>query len=145
MRLVVSAAIAYLVFGISQVMSDLGGRSTVHGTWVHHPTLGRAVLIGAMWFTRPIYEASCSTPQRARGIAFGIARDLSQMIVMTGVVWLCITGATHLTSNPVLQAIGTATLVAVIGLFLMPLVEIVIVVVMMVLAWPLDLFFPLKD
>lgn len=145
MRLVLSGAIAYLMFGISQVLGDLSGRSSMTGTWVHHPTLGRAILIAAMWPSRPMYEISLATTQRAREIAFGLARLLSQMIVMTAFVWLSVTGAVHLFSNPVLQVLGTAVFVAVIGLPLMPLVEVVAVVVMMILAWPLDLLFPLKE
>lgn len=144
MRVVLSSVIAYLMYGFLQVLSDLSGRSTMTGSWVYHPTLGGGILVAVTWPWRVVYDSSFATAQRARGIAFGFARILSQMIVMTAFVWLSITGAVHLFSSPVLQVLGTAVFVAVIDTLLMPVVGVATVVVMTILAWPLDLLFPLK-
>lgn len=145
MTIIISMTVAFVLSGISQVTKDLGGRTIDRPMWTTRPTLGKAALVAATWFTRPIIENIYSTGQKARGIAFGTLAVLVQFALITGLIWCCIAASTSIFDNLFLQIITTSILVIVAALFVMPLVTIVMMPVMLILALPLELFFPLRS
>lgn len=145
MEIIISALLAYVLSGISQVTKDLGGNVIDRPMWAMKPTLGKAILVAITWPTRPILEGSYSTGQLARSIVFGGLGVVTQMTVLTAFIWGAFTLAGLVFENLALQLI-LATVIAFIGsLFVLPLVSLLMVPITLLLAWPLDLLFPLKS
>lgn len=145
MEIIISALLAYVLSGISQVTKDLGGRVIDRPMWAMEPTLGKAILVGLTWPTRPVLEGSYSTGQLARSIVFGGLSVVTQMAVLTAFIWGSYTLAGLVFENFAFQII-LATVIAFIGsLFVLPLVSLLMMPITLLLAWPLDLLFPLKS
>lgn len=145
MEIIVSAILAYLLSGISQVTKDLGGRVIDRPMWAMKPTLGKAVLVALTWSTRPIIDGRYSTGQLGRSIVFGVFGVFTQMAVLTAFIWGAYTLAGLVFDNFALQLI-LATVIAFIGsLFVLPLASLLMMPITLILAWPLDLLFPLKS
>jgi len=144
-RIAISAVLAFLVLGISQVTVDLGTRAIDRPMWVSmHPTLGTAVLVAMMWFIRPFQRILGATGQKARAVAFGAFGVIGQMSILTGFIWLCIGIATHTFHSVILQVVSTAVFIAIGALFVLPLANLIMIPLSLIVAFPLDWLFPLK-
>jgi hypothetical protein len=142
MRIVVSVLLAWLLVGISQAMRDLRTNVVDRPLWASQPTLGMWVFVVLTGPARPFLFPA---PQTARKLVFGILGSTMQLGMMTGFVWLCITIANHLVSSVILRILTSAALVYVGSLLVLPLVSVVMTPLLLILAWPLDLLFPLKE
>lgn len=145
MEIVVSAILAYLLSGISQVTKDLGGRVIDRPMWAMRPTLGKAILVALTWPTRQVIEGHYSTGQLGRAIVFGVLGVITQMAVLTAFIWGAYTLASLVFDNFALQLILAAVIALIGSLFVLPLVSLLMMPITLILAWPLDLLFPLKS
>jgi hypothetical protein len=145
MRIAVSVVLAFLLSGISQVIKDLGMGPIDRPLWAMRPTVGKATIVAATWWTSPFLELILSTGQKARAFAFGLLGVILQMSVLTGFIWLCISVATHILNSTILQVVSTAVFIVVGALFVFPLVNLIMMPLTLIVAWPLDLLFPLKE
>lgn len=145
MEIVICAALAYVLAGISQVTKDLGGRVIDRPGWARRPTIGKVILVALTWPSRPVIGAGFSTGRLARSIAFATLGVATQMIVLTSFLWGSYAIAGLVFKNLAFQ-LALAAVIAFIGsLFVLPLVTLLMVPVTLLLAWPLDLLFPEKS
>lgn len=145
MRAAVSVALAFLLSGISQVIKDLGDRPMDRRGWALQPTLGKAILVAATWWATSSLDLIHATGQKARSVAFGILGVIEQMIVLTGLIWICISAATHIFDSAILQVVSTMVFIAVSVLFVLPLANVIVIpLITLIVGWPLELLFPLK-
>lgn len=145
MRGIISAALAFFVLGVSQVIQDLRTNIVDRPMWVSmRPTLGTAVLVAMMWFTRPFQRILGATGQKARAVAFGAFGVIGQMSILTGFIWLCIGIATHTFHSVILQVVSTAMFVAIGALFVLPLANLIMIPLTLIVGFPLDWLFPLR-
>lgn len=145
MEIIISALLAYVLSGISQVTKDLSGNVIDRPMWAMEPTLGKAILVAITWPIRPIFEGGYSTGQLARSIVFGGLGAVIQMTVLTAFIWGAFTLAGLVFESLALQLI-LATVIAFIGLlFVLPLVSLIMIPITLLLAWPLNLLFSLKS
>lgn len=145
MEIIVSAILAYLLSGLSQVTKDLGGRTIDRPMWAMRPTLGKAIFVALTWPTRPVIEGRYSTGQLGRSIVFGGLGVVIQMAVLTSFILGAYALAGLVFDNFVFQVI-LAAVIALIGSFLiLPLASLLMIPVVLILSWPLDLLFPLKS
>jgi len=145
MELITSVFLAYILSGISQVSNDLGVRAPDKPMWAMRPTFGRALLVGATWSTRPFLENINSKGQVARGIAFGLLSISLQMVVLTFFIWGCITAAPYFFDSTISRGVTTAILMFIGALIVLPLISVLMIPLTLIVAWPLDLLFPLKE
>lgn len=144
MELAISVCLAFLISGISQVSKDLGGRAIERRIWALQPTLGKALLVGATWFTRPFLEQA-GHGQVVRTAVFGVMSVVLQMAVLTVFIYGCILIAEYFFDSAVAKVVAAAVLMAVGALFVLPVVSLIMIPVTLLIAWPLDLLLPLKD
>jgi hypothetical protein len=144
-RWFISIALAFLLCGIAEAIQGLTHFPVRDRPgWAQHPTLAKAAFGAATWFVSPFLEIYYSTGQKARAVAFGALGATTQMGILTGLSWLCISAATHIFDNTILQVASTAVFL-VVGVFVMPWVNLILVpLVTLILGWPLGLLFPLK-
>ena len=109
MRIVLSLAAGFLLSGCSRIVADLN--SPLPG-WAQQPTLGKAILVGLIWFIRPFLMPT------ARGAAFEVLRGLVKMGIFSGFAWLCIAGATRIFDSTVLQIVAATLFIAIGGWFI---------------------------
>jgi len=145
MEIIVSALLAYLLSGISQVTKDLGGRTIDRPMWAMRPTLGKAIFVALTWPTRPIIEGRYSTGQLGRSIVFGGLGVFTRMAVLTAFIWGAYVLAGLVFDNFALQLILAAVIAFIGSLFVLPLASLLMMPINLILAWPLDLLFPLKN
>lgn len=145
MEIVVSAILAYLLSGISQVTKDLAGRVIDRPMWAMRPTLGKAILVALTWPTRQIIGGHYSTGQLGRAIVFGVLGVITQMAVLTAFIWGAYALASLVFDNFAFQLILAAVIALIGSLFVLPLASLLMMPITLILAWPLDLLFPLKS
>jgi hypothetical protein len=145
MKIVISALLAYILSGISQVSKDLAGRATDRPMWTTRPTVGKALLVGATWIIRSFLESIHQTGQIARGIAFGLLGITLQMVVLTFFVWGCIAAAATIFDSMLLRLVAMLALMMIGSFIVLPLINVLMVPMTLVLAWPVDLLFPIKE
>lgn len=145
MRIAISVMLAFVLSGIAEVVQDLRSRPIDRPMWVTQPTLGKAILIAVTWFTTPFLKVYYSTGQKARAVAFGTLAAIGQMSILTGLIWLCISAATHVFDSAILQVVSTTVFIVVGFLFVLSLANLILLPLMtLIVGWPLDLLFPLK-
>src|SRR5450830_105870 len=106
MRIVLSLVAGFLLSGASRVLEDLN--SSLPG-WTMEPTLGKVVLVGSMWFIRPLLV---HTP---RAFVVEMLRGVVKMGIFSGFAWLCIAGVTRIFDSTVLQIVAATLFIAVGG------------------------------
>jgi hypothetical protein len=145
MEIIVSAILAYLLSGISQVTRDLGSRPIDRPMWAVRPMLGKAFFVALTWPTSFVIEGRYSTGQIGRSIVFGGLGVVTQMVVLTAFIWGAYFLAGLVFDNLAFQLI-LAAVIAFIGSFLvLPLASLLMMPITLILAWPLDLLFPLRS
>lgn len=113
--------------------------------WTWRPTLGKILIVGASWFTRPFLENIHRSGQVARGIAFGLLGVSLQMVVLTFLIWGCIFVANYFFDSTLLR-VATTAILTIIGVFIvLPLINVLLIPLTLLISWPLDLLFPLKE
>jgi hypothetical protein len=112
--------------------------------WVMRPTFGMAIFVAVTWFIRPFQKILTTTGQKARTFAFGAFGVIGQMSILTAFIWLCIAIATHIFDSTILQVVSTAVFIAIGALFVSPLVNLIMIPLSLIVAFPLDWLFPLK-
>lgn len=139
------ALFAYVLCGISRVLKDLSINGITRPLWALEPTLGRAVLVVIGWPVRPIAEAYASSRQIARSVVFGLLSIVTQMIVLTGYIWLSHEIAKLAFDNFILEIILTVV-IAVFGAFIaIPIGTAVLTPIIFLVSIPLNFLFPLKN
>lgn len=145
MEIAICALLAYIFLGVSQVTKDLGARVVERPIWAMSPTWGKVILFALTWPIRFVIEASDTPGQLARAIAFGVLDVATKMAVLTAFIWGSYTVAGLIFENLAFQLLLSAV-IALLGSFIvLPLVTLLMIPVTIVLAWPLDLLFPLKS
>ena len=145
MRLILSIFLAYLLGGIFHVSEDLRGDSIDRPYWAWNPTLGKALLVGAIWFIRPILESIRRTGQAARGFVFGLLDVSIRLIIITLFIWGCLTVAAYLFDSILLRVVTIAVLMLIGSAIILPLIRILMILPTIIIALPLDILFPLKE
>jgi len=139
------ALFAYVLCGVSRVLKDLSINGEARPLWALNPTLARAILVVIGWPVRPIVEAYASSRQIARSIVFGLLSIVTQMLVLTGYIWLSHELAKLVFENFILQIILTLV-IAVVGSFIaMPIGSALLTPIIFLISIPLNLLFPLKN
>jgi len=145
MDVLACALFAYVLCGISRVLKDLSINGTARPLWALEPTLGRAILVVIGWPVRPIVEAYASSRQIARSIVFGLLSIVTQMLVLTGYIWLSHEIAKLVFENFILEIILTLV-IAVFGAFIaLPIGTAVLTPIIFLVSIPLNFLFPLKN
>lgn len=142
MEVLLYAGLAFILCGISQVLRDLSGPVHNRPFWAMQPILTKAIQVSVLWFIRPIIDARTTRTLTARAIAFGTFGTLFQLAVATVIVW-----ASVVLSGLVLEAIIARVLLSAIFLviatvFVLPVLQIPLMLIMSSIAVPLDLLFP---
>ncbi|MFZ2171580.1 MAG: hypothetical protein WAW61_18320 [Methylococcaceae bacterium] len=143
MEIIISALLAYVLAGVSQVTIDLGGNVNSRPMWAWEPTLGKAILVAIIWPTRPVID-NYSTGH-ARSIVFGVLGFVTKMTVLTAVIWGSYTIAGLAFENFAFQLILAAVIAFIGSLFVLPIISLLMIPITLLLAWPLDLLFPVKS
>ena len=139
------ALLAYVLCGISRVIKDLSINGPSRPLWALQPTLVRGVLVVIGWPVRPIVETYASTRQIARSIAFGLLSIFTQMLVLTGYIWLSHEIAKLVFQNFIFEILLTLV-IAIIGAFIaLPIGTAVLTPIIFLVSIPLNLLFPLKN
>jgi hypothetical protein len=144
MTIAISITLAYLLAGISQVTEDLTADPIDRPMWAIRPTFGKALFVGMTWIARPFLKATHSN-QIARGIAFALFTVALHLTVLTGFIWCCIAVSAYFLNNTILQVVATAVLLAIGARVVMPLLNVILIPLTLIAAWPLDLLFPKKE
>lgn len=145
MEIAICALLAYIFLGVSQVTKDLGARVVERPIWAMSPTWGKVILFALTWPIRFVIEASDAPGQLARAIAFGVLDVATKMAVLTAFIWGSYTVAGLIFENLAFQLLLSAVIALVGSFIVLPLVTLLMIPVTIVLAWPLDLLFPLKS
>ena len=145
MEIIISVLLAYIIWGFFLVSKDLGGNALDRPMWAMRPTIGKAILIGATWFTRPFFECIQSEGQVARGIAVGLLVFSGLMGVLTFFIWVCIAASAYFFDSTVLRVVTTAVLMLIGAPIFLPLIQSLMFQLALLIAWPLNLLFPLKE
>ena len=143
--LLTSLGLAFVMSGISQVTKDIGQRPIDRPGWAHNPSLSGALIVAITWFTRPILDGYYSTGQKGRAAAFGILGVLIQLSVLTAFFVAAITLSVSWFDSIWLQIAIVAALVIFGAPIILPLASIAIMPITLILSFPLDLLFPLKQ
>jgi len=149
MKIIISVILAYFLSGIWQIMNDIDAPIMEKPLWAIRPTISNAILVALTWFMRPIQKfLRNSHNQKARPIAFGLLVVITQMCVLTGMIWGCIVLATIIFNNIILQVITTIILLLIVNM-LSPIIHLVLMVpislVQLIIGGILDLLFPKKE
>lgn len=155
MEIAISIGVAYLLCGGAQVATDLTARAGQRPMWAMRPTVGSAILVGAVWFMRP-FGGSVRNLHRLGGvrnavstISSGLLGIILQMTVLMAFVWGCITLSQLVSDSTVLQVVTAAAFVVVGAALILPLLSPLISLIMMplvaIVLLPLSLLFPTKD
>lgn len=144
MKLSISVALAYLLSGISQVIQDLSADFVRRPRWAERPTIGNAIFAGVTWFARPFLKYM-SDGQVARGVAFGLLTVVWQMGLLAGFISYCIRVSAYIFNSTIPQLATSAILIIVGGRLILPWLDLLFIPVLLVVRWPLDLLFPLKQ
>ncbi len=145
MEIVICILLAYVLSGVSRVTKDLGKNVINRPIWAMNPTLDKIILAAISWPIRPIIEASQSSGQLARSVAFGLLAVLLQMLTFTVYIWCSYTIACLVFENFTLR-IALSTVVVFVGsFFILPLMTFIMAPISLLLAWPLALLFPRKN
>lgn len=145
MEIVICALLAYLLSGVLQVIKDLGASAIDSPRWTMKPTPGKAILVAFTWPSRPVLEAGNLSGQFARSVAFGLLSVVLQMSALTAFILASYAIAGLVFANFVLQILLTAVIAFIGSFFVLPLLGLIMVPLTLLLAWPLDLLFPLKS
>jgi hypothetical protein len=144
-KIVISVCVAYLICGIAQVVGDLTADPVKRPSWAWRPTLGKVLVATAIWFTSPLVAALYSSRLVARTFAFAFLGVILQMIVLTALVWGCISISQHLFDSVALQATVATVMVIVGAPIVIPLLTLLMTPLTILIMLPLDLLFPIKD
>ncbi len=112
--------------------------------WAIRPTFGMGIFVGATWFSRPFLKAIRSN-QLARGVAFAILDVTLRLVVVTGLIWYCITASAYLFDSVALQSVAVVVFLIVGTRVVMPWLNLLLTPLTLIVALPLDFLFPLKD
>jgi hypothetical protein len=142
MELLISVALAYVFCGIATVMKDLNAQPIDRPQWAFRPTLRGAIFIAATWWARSFVDGP--GPVRRR-VAFALMGAVSQLGVLTFFIWGCIAVSIYFFTSAPIQIASAAVLVVVGSQIVLPLLSFLMIPVTLLVAWPLDLLFPLEQ
>jgi hypothetical protein len=128
-----------------QIIGDLGSSPQGKPFWAMEPTLGKALFYGLTWVVRPIVENYYSTGQFARSLVFGLLTIFTKMIAVTLYIFGCFFVTSHFFDNMFLRITVAAALVPATGWIVLPLINVIISIILLIVAFPLDIIFPLAD
>ena len=148
MKIIISVIIAYFLSGIWQIINDLDASVLEKPIWAIRPTIKDAIWVALTWFMRPILRFFNSDHQLARAIAFGLLTIITQMCLLTGIIWGCIMLSTLIFDSIILQIITTFVFLLIINK-LSPIILLILMVPMFlfqsIIGVVLDLLFPKKE
>lgn len=145
MEIAICALLAYIFLGVSQVTKDLGASVMERPIWAMSPTWGKVILFALTWPYRFVIESSDASGRLARAIAFGVLDFATKMAVLTAFIWGSYTVAGLIFENLAFQLLLSAVIALVGSFIVLPLATLAMIPVTILLAWPLDILFPLKS
>jgi len=113
--------------------------------WALRPSLSGALFVAVTWAARPVMDSYYSTGQKARAVAFGILGVLIQLSVLTAFFVAAISLSVSWFNNGWLRSVVVAALVIFGAPIILPIASIVMMPITLVLSFPLNLLFPLKQ
>lgn len=145
MEIIISAVLAYVLAGISQVTKDLGRNVVDRPIWAMEPTLGKVILFALTWPMRSLIDGFYLTGQFARSMVFGVFGVVTQITVLTAFIWGSYSIAGLVFENLAFQLVLAAVIAFISSIFVLPLVSLLMIPITLLIAWPLDLLFPIKN
>lgn len=136
--------IAYLIAGIATAIKDLQASPIDAPMWTYKPTFKMLFFVIITWFFWPIIDGM-HDKFRNRKIAFGLFGSITQLVLLTFLVWISFSSANRITDLFVVHVLIACVLFVLLTLFALPLLTIPMMFVTLVLSWPLDWLFPLPD
>lgn len=141
MEIIISAILAYLLSGISQVLKDLSEEPLDRPGWAMHPSFGMALIVGATWFMRPTLEYSYRG-NWGRTLVSGVLGFFLQMSFLTLFVFGCISLASLFFDSIILKVTLTVVLIVIGSFIILPLLKILMIPVVLIISLPLLFLFP---
>ena len=144
MEIVIALVLAYLMSGISLVITDLGAPPLDRPGWALNPTLGSIIINALIWFIRPFTDQYFMFGQLSRAIAFGLLNLLAEFAGLFFVFWWLLNFLPAAIGSTVLVIVAIAV-IFIVGLFILPpLITLVVLPITGILSIPLNLIFPIK-
>jgi hypothetical protein len=144
MTILISLILAFILCGVTRVLTDLRSRGSGNPGWTEKPSLGKAFMIAITWFTRPTPANIHPPGTRAKGLMFGALCSLIQFAMLVILIWAGITAVTQVFDNVFLQIIVVAGFLAVLAAYVMPVFTLAVIPLIVSLAVLLDKLFPLR-
>lgn len=102
--IVLALILGYILAGIRYVMADLSSDPVNRPLWAFRPSTGKAVLMGALWVTRPLFHFGLAG--RAQSIAAGIGVVAHRWLAPSLMFWALMALVGLLTPNILIQAVA---------------------------------------
>lgn len=144
MKIIISAIVAYLVLGFSHSMKDLGESAANKPPWARNPSFLTFLSVSLSWCLGPYLEMRWSGHSLGRSISYGILQVCIRLALITGFVWLCISGATCIFDNLVFQILASILFLLVGTFIVLPVAGLLVIPIMIPFAFAIDVIFPLK-
>lgn len=145
MKLFLSFIIAYLIFGIHRVIEDLSAHFLNKPGWALQPTIGKIVFIALVWpFISFVRGPNGRSVGIVRKIVFWLPGFIIPMCFMASYIWGCISITDLFIQNLLLEIIACSILFLLGGVFIFPLMNLLMLPATAIVAGFLSLLFPLR-
>jgi hypothetical protein len=138
------ALASYVLLGYSMVQRDLRAHPFDQPFWAHSPSFGRALLLTLIWPYRSIAEARFDANPNRR-VAFGLFGSALELASMTGILYLSFLVIDRISHDTIVRWFLAIPILFIAFVFIRPILNVLLIPVTLLLAFPLEWLFPMKD